>query len=101
MKIAIPLFKNRVAPHFGASSEMLLVEIEGPKIKREARWNIGGDTPYDIARRLVDLGVEKVICGGISRVHKEWLINRGIIVEDNERGDAGEILKKLIPGKPA
>ncbi|RLB43577.1 MAG: hypothetical protein DRH12_02720 [Deltaproteobacteria bacterium] len=96
MKIAIPLFKNRVAPHFGASSEVLLVEIKNASIEQEAKWNVGGDTPFDIARRLVDLGVEKVICGGIGRVYKEWLMSKGVVVEDNKRGDAKEILEELL-----
>ncbi len=96
MKIAIPLFKDRVAPHFGASSEVLLVEIINSSIMQEARWNVGGDSPLDIARRLVELGVEKVICGGIGRVYKEWLLSKGVTVEDNKRGYAKEILKQLL-----
>ncbi|MBW2084350.1 MAG: hypothetical protein JRI39_15100, partial [Deltaproteobacteria bacterium] len=54
MKIAIPLFKDRVAPHFGASSEVLLVEIKNASVRQEAKWNLGGETPFDVARRLVD-----------------------------------------------
>jgi len=96
MKIAIPLFKDRVAPHFGASAEVLLVEISNASIKQEARWNMGGETPFDIARRLVDLGVEKVICGGIGRVYKEWLMSKGVSVEDNRRGNARDVLKQLL-----
>ncbi|MBW1731633.1 MAG: hypothetical protein JRH08_10040 [Deltaproteobacteria bacterium] len=96
MKIAIPLFKDRVAPHFGASSEILLVEIKDASLYQEAKWNLGGDTPLDIARRLVELGVDKIICGGISRVYKEWLVRKGISVEDNKRGEAKEIIKQLL-----
>ena len=96
MKIAIPLFKDRVAPHFGASSEVLLVEIKNASVKQEARWNLGGETPFDVARRLVDLGVEKIVCGGIGRVYKEWLREKGVAVEDNKRGEVREILKELL-----
>ena len=96
MKIAIPLFKNRVAPHFGASSEVLLLEIKNASVKQEARWNLGAESPFDIARRLVDLGVEKVICGGIGRIYKDWLKEKGVAVEDNKRGEVKEIIKELL-----
>lgn len=96
MKIAIPLFKDRVAPHFGASAEVLLVEINNASVKHEAKWNVGGENPFDIARRLVDLGVEKVVCGGIGRAYKEWLTSKGVSVEDNRRGNAREVLKQLL-----
>jgi len=72
------------------------VEISNASIKQEARWNMGGETPFDIARRLVDLGVEKVICGGIGRVYKEWLMSKGVSVEDNRRGNAKDVLKQLL-----
>jgi len=96
MKIAIPLFKDRVAPHFGASSEVLLVEIKNASVRQEAKWNLGGETPFDVARRLVDLGVEKIVCGGIGRIYKEWLMSKGVSVEDNKRGDVREIIRQLI-----
>ncbi len=96
MKIAIPLMKERIAPHFGASSEMLLVEVKNAAIERMARWNVGGDTPLEIARRLVDLGVEVIICGGINRIYKEWLLSQGISVEDNKKGNAKGVLKEWL-----
>jgi predicted Fe-Mo cluster-binding NifX family protein len=99
MKIAIPLFKERVAPHFGSSSEILLVEIHSGSVYQEARWDVGSQSPLDMARRLVDLGIEKIICGGINRFEKEWLIEKEVSVEDNRKGEARDIVKKLLVGK--
>ncbi len=96
MKIAIPLFKERVSPHFGSSSRLLLVETNGGKISQEAKWEVGAGSPVEMARRLVDLGVEKLICGGIQSYCKEWLIKKGLIVVDNQKGAAEEIIRNLL-----
>jgi len=94
-KIAVPLFKERVAPYFGASSRILLVEMQGNAIAHEATWDVGGEGAMEIARRLVDLGVEKLICGGIQNRYKNWLIGRGVTVVDNQRGPAWDLLQSL------
>jgi predicted Fe-Mo cluster-binding NifX family protein len=99
MKIAVPLFNDRVAPHFGSSSMTLLVDIRDGKIEREALWELGGENPLVIARRLLDLGVEKIICGGIHSYCKEWLISKGISVLDNQRGVAREVVEKLVAAR--
>jgi len=96
MKIAIPLFKERVAPHFGAFPQILLVEIMQTSICQEPGRDMCGKNLFDISRRLVNLGVEKVICGGIPIVYKEWLIGKGIIVQDNRKGEVREIIQELL-----
>jgi len=96
MKIAVPLFKDRISPHFGASSTVLLVETNGTTVCREATWEVKGEGPMEMARRLADLGVEEIVCGGIQHRYKEWLIRKGIKVVDNQRGVAEEIVQDLL-----
>lgn len=96
MKIAIPLFKNRVAPHFGSFPKILLVEIMQASTCQEPGEDIYGENLLDISRRLVSLGVEKVICGGIPLVYKEWLVGKGVIVQDNRKGEVREIIQELL-----
>jgi len=95
-KIAVPLFKERVAPYFGASSRVLLVETQGEAVTHEATWDVGGEGAMEIARRLVDLGVEKLICGGIQNRYKNWLIGRGVTVVENQRGPARDLVQNLL-----
>lgn len=96
MRIAIPLIDTRIAPHFGSSPKVLLVEIEQGLVKQEARWDVGSAGPMEMARRLVDLGVEKVICGGINRLEKQWLMDKGVQVEDNQKGEARKAIERLL-----
>lgn len=95
MKIAIPLFKERVSPNFGASSKIFLADIQNGRIRDEAMWDVGGESPMETARCLVDFGVEKLICGGIPNFYKEWLIGKGVLVMDNQRGVAKKIIQTL------
>jgi len=99
MKIAVPLFKERVAPYFGASSKFFLVETHADTISQEAAWDVGGESPMEIARRLVDLGVEKLICGGIQTCYKDWLTRRGVRVVDNQKGLARDLIQNLLRSK--
>jgi predicted Fe-Mo cluster-binding NifX family protein len=96
IKVAVPLFKDRVSPHFGASSKMLLVTIEGGVIQNEATWDVGGESPMEIARRLASMGIQYILCGGIQRTYKDWLIRNGITVMENQRGIAMEVIKTLL-----
>jgi len=43
MKVAVLLFKGRVAPHFGVSSTFLFLETKGVKFSQETVWNLGGE----------------------------------------------------------
>ena len=101
IKIAVPLFKERVAPYFGASSKILLVEMQGDAVAHEATWDVGGVGAMEIARRLVDLGVEKLICGGIQNRYKNWLVGRGVTVVENQRGPAWDLVLSLTRSQEA
>ncbi len=96
MKIAVPLFGDRISPHFGASSDILLVETQGPEVKRKSLIHIETVNPDQMARRLTTLGVDKIVCGGIQTTHKQWLADNGIQVMDNQKGLAEELLTRII-----
>jgi predicted Fe-Mo cluster-binding NifX family protein len=99
LKIAIPLFKERVSPHFGSSRRLLLMDTDGTTISQETLLNIEEEGPVNLLRRLVDLGGDEVVCGGIHRYYKDWLIRKGVTVMDNQRGIAKEIIQNLLRSK--
>ncbi|HPA14843.1 MAG TPA: NifB/NifX family molybdenum-iron cluster-binding protein [Desulfobacterales bacterium] len=101
MKIAVPLFGDRISPHFGASSVILMVETRNGRICRETKINLGPSDPERIARHLALCGVNRIVCGGIQRIHKQWLTDRGIRVVENQKGPAEEFLKSMIAAETA
>lgn len=99
MKIAIPLFGDRISPHFGSSAEILLVETHDGRIDHQHVVQAGSNDPGKIARFLFSCGVNRVVCGGMQRNHKRWLLDKGIEVMDNQKGKAADVLSAIIgPG---
>jgi predicted Fe-Mo cluster-binding NifX family protein len=96
MKIAVALFGRRISPHFGSSSKVLLLEVQEGVIREKNTRDVGGEGPMEMARRLVKLGVEGLICGGIQRFCKEWLISKGVAVMDNQKGEAERFLRNPL-----
>ena len=99
MKIAVPLFKERVAPHFGSASKILLIETDGTKIDREVLRDVGESSPVEMARLLLELKVGSLICGGIQNFYKDWLTEKGVRVVDNQRGAARKIVENFLKYK--
>jgi len=96
MKIAVPLFGKRVSPHFGSSSKFMIVEFYGNVIRERVMCDVDGNGPMELARHIVDMKVETLLCGGIERSCKEWLIHQGVHVVENQKGYADEVIAKII-----
>lgn len=96
MIVAIPLFKDRISPHFGSSSKVLMIEVKGNTVCKEFVWNMDEQEPLDMARRLINSKVEEIVCGGIQASLKEWLVEKGIVVVDNQEGPAGTVVRRLL-----
>jgi hypothetical protein len=55
----------------------------------------GTTDPAQLARWLASSGVDRLICGGIQRLHKQWMAENGIQVVDNQKGEAEELVFKM------
>jgi predicted Fe-Mo cluster-binding NifX family protein len=98
-KIAIPLFDDRVSPHFGASSKFLFVVTEDETIVDERVLDLKEIGPMEQARKLVGLGIQGIICGGIQGRFKEWLTKKGVAVVDNQKGSVQVVVEELLGRK--
>ena len=99
MKIAIPLFGSRVSPRFDCARRILLVTVEDNEVveKKEVwagRWNL-----LQRVIRLTELGIDTVICGGISNFSVRLLTSNGIRVVSWITGEAEEAIKLLLKGQ--
>ena len=65
MRIALPVFEGHVSPVFDWAVRLLVFDSDGHASARREE-GIEGLTPVSRARRLRELGVEKLLCGGIS-----------------------------------
>jgi predicted Fe-Mo cluster-binding NifX family protein len=96
VKIAVPLFGERVSPHFCTAPEMLVVLAEGTKVLSELRFDFTKISLSARRSRLLTLGVDTIICGGIAQANREWFERRGVKVIDNMRGNSREALLRSL-----
>jgi len=98
VKIAVPVFGSRVSPRFDCAQVFLLVTAEeGSGLQRQelaaTNW-----APHERINRLMELGVNAVICGGIDWWSAESLRSAGIVVCNAITGDVDEALDALLRG---
>ena len=99
MKTAFAYWENRIAPVFDTARDLLLVESEGERITREERLSLADEPPLARTLRLVELGVETLVCGAISRALQEMLLTYGIRVQGFVAGDLHEVVRAWLEGK--
>lgn len=99
MIVAIALWQDRIAPVFDVSRRLLLVEIEEGEVREIGRLELPGD-PMDLPlRRLVEAGVDELICGAVSRPLTERLSAWNIRVHAFRTGSLDEVLQALLEGR--
>ncbi|MFP4258160.1 MAG: NifB/NifX family molybdenum-iron cluster-binding protein [Desulfovermiculus sp.] len=99
MILGIPLFGSRVSPHFGSSATVAVYEVHDQKICKSYIWRMGKyslEHPMGLAQQIADSEIDILVCGGIQRQCKEWLVKHGINVWENYRGEAEEVVTTLI-----
>ena len=96
MKIAIPVFGDRVSPRFEFAREMLIVEAaQGREVLRE-KVLMAGIEPLHRVAQLQSLGVDTVICGGIHPLTLELLASSGIRVIAGVLGDVDSVVNQFL-----
>ncbi len=96
MTIAIPLFGERVSPHFSTAPELLVVLAGEQSIRTMMRFHFSQASLSEKKRKILSLGVEILVCGGIDRATRGWFEKRGIRVIPNAVGEAEEVLANRL-----
>jgi predicted Fe-Mo cluster-binding NifX family protein len=98
MKVAIPIFKDRVSPRFDVCPEIWIIELNDGKVVNQEKWLMASFNLQQRLDQLTSKGVDKIICGGIDSFCMDHLGNMGIDVIHNVAGEAGEVLNLFIRG---
>lgn len=99
MKAAFSFLDNRIAPVFDVSGQIRVIETgPGAEIFSDQREFLPEGLPVQRALRLVDLGVEILVCGAISRPLQETLMSYGIKVFPFLTGTLEEVIQAWISG---
>ena len=98
MRIAIPIWEDKISPVFDTASRLLIVEIEDRDVT--SRFEIYLDE-QDLSRRCLrirGMEIDILICGAISHYFARMLTGSGINVIPEISGQAEEVLKAYLKG---
>ena len=98
MKIAIPMFNTRVSPRFDFASKILVATVDGRQVVDRETYSLINLNPIRRSSLLSDLGVNTIICGGISSFSQRLISANAIEVIPMVQGEAEEVLDLFIKG---
>ena len=99
MRVAIPIWDNKISPVLDTASTLLIVDVEGQK--ESSRYEIYLDE-HELSRRchrIRGMDVDTLICGAISRPFYRMLSAFGIDIISDISGHPEEVLKAYLHGK--
>jgi predicted Fe-Mo cluster-binding NifX family protein len=95
MQLAIPVWEGRVSPVFDVAKRLLLVDVIGGEASFTHELQV---QRADRAAMAVELGVDVVVCGAISRDLEERLLTNGVEVVAEIRGEVTEVVRAYLEG---
>ena len=99
MRVAIPTWSGRVSPVFDVAKQLLLVDLDGEAAAGRQEAAIEGTELGARARRVVELGVDVLICGAISMPLEAMLVSLGVRVIPHTCGPTEEVLRAFASGR--
>eukprot|EP00828_Plagiopyla_frontata_P006391 TRINITY_DN1277_c0_g1_i2.p1 TRINITY_DN1277_c0_g1~~TRINITY_DN1277_c0_g1_i2.p1 ORF type:complete len:289 (-),score=11.55 TRINITY_DN1277_c0_g1_i2:170-1036(-) len=93
MKVAFSIWNKRIAPVFDTSIEIMLVEVENREIISRQGCSLSTGVVADKILRLGELEVGVLVCGAVSRIVQEQLIQSGIEVVPFISGEVDTVIK--------
>ena len=99
MKLSVPVCAGRISPVFDVARRLLLVDIEGSGEVGRHEESIPEIDPMVRARHVAGLGVNVLICGGISRTLEMMLVATGVKVIPETCGPVEEVIRAFVSGE--
>lgn len=99
MKVAIPIWNDRVSPVLDTAERVLVVQIENGTEQSRETVGLAHAHPGWKARSMAQMGVDAVICGALSKHLERILTAAGIEVTPWISGQVEEVLDAYRSGK--
>jgi len=99
MKIAIPVWNERVSPVFDVAEKILITDVESGIEKARSEYQLKSTNPAARATEITNLGIDVLICGAISRPLEAMITASGVGVIARVCGNVDEILRAYIAGR--
>ena len=99
MRIAIPVWQNRVSPLFDTAAHLLVAESAGKKISKQEITSVESLTLFQRIDLLKKLNIDIFVCGGITGPILENIRDKNIKVIPFICGYVDKVLDALLKGK--
>jgi predicted Fe-Mo cluster-binding NifX family protein len=101
MRVAVPIHNGRVSPTFDWAMHMLVVDLSGDAEVRSPETSLSGMSPPKRVERVKALGVDVLICGGISNALLTLAESLGVRVVPWVSGAVDDVLRAFAQGQLA
>ncbi|MBN2418576.1 MAG: NifB/NifX family molybdenum-iron cluster-binding protein [Deltaproteobacteria bacterium] len=98
MRIAIPVWEDKVSPVFDTALKLLVVEIKDQKEESRFLYHIDENDLWQKCHRIKKLELDILICGAVSHAFLQMLLASGLDVIQEISGPAEDVLKAYLQG---
>jgi len=99
MKIGICQFKDRVAPRYNHSTEIIIVTLNSKnKVREKKMITVGRLQPPGLTQLLANHNIKTLICGGIEEEYQQALKEKNVLLIGNIIGVVDKVLNRFIEG---
>lgn len=99
MRVALPIWEERISPVFDVASRILLVDVDRQTLGAREERRLAVTDPRARVETMIAWRVEVLICGAISRVIEQMLTARDVRVLGRVCGVAEEVLQAYVTGQ--
>lgn len=96
VKVAVATFGERVSPRFDCAQTFLVATLDEGRFSQRQQLFASGWGTNERINRLVALGVDAVVCGGVDRRSAELLEAAGIKVYARRTGNIDDVLTGIF-----
>ena len=96
MKVAVTVWENRISPLFDATHTLLIVDVHDRVVTEKCLTHFDYVSPFSRAAALEELGVETLICGGVSNFFAELIEARNIQIIPFVAGKVDEVIDAYL-----
>lgn len=98
MIVAVTVWEERISPVFDASRRLLIARIENTRVVERSYVIFDAGRPSSLARTLTELNVSVLICGAVSQVPANIMVDQGITLIPFIAGKVDRVLEAVAKG---
>ncbi|MGD9159463.1 MAG: NifB/NifX family molybdenum-iron cluster-binding protein [Desulfobacteraceae bacterium] len=98
MRIAIPVWEDKVSPVFDTALKLMVVEIKDQREESRFVYHIDENDLFQKCHRIRKLDLDILICGAVSHAFLQMLLASGLDVIQEISGLAEDVLKAYLQG---